>query len=55
MPAGKLGFSVLVYLIQAFISIFIIFLRRRFVGGELGGSGIVKKLNVWLFIFQWVL
>ena len=38
VPAGSLGFSVVVFIVVAITCVFILLVRRYLVGGELGGS-----------------
>ena len=47
VPAGALGFSVVVFLITATLAIVILQVRRKVVGGELGGS---QSGRTWTFI-----
>lgn len=45
VPARTLGFSVLVFIITACIAILVLIVRRRVVGGELGGSQTGRTLS----------
>jgi len=38
VPSGSLGFSVVIFLITAIICLITLMIRRKYVGGELGGS-----------------
>lgn len=52
---GNLGFSVTLFIIEAFLAILILLLRRHpKVGGELGGPKLIKTITSSLFVFFWV-
>ncbi|PVD38293.1 hypothetical protein C0Q70_00905 [Pomacea canaliculata] len=55
VPAGSLGFSVILYTITAVIAIAILMLRRFFVGAELGGPSIPKYVSGAVLIVLWFL
>ena len=52
VPAGALGFSVTVFTICALVCIFVLCLRRKKYGYELGGEG--AKPTAGLFVFLWI-
>lgn len=51
---GDLGFSVLVFTIAAVIALFVLWLRRKFIGGELGGPVGMKAFSGFLFFMLWI-
>ncbi|KAI0224366.1 Sodium/calcium exchanger 3 [Lamellibrachia satsuma] len=56
VSTNNLGQSVLVFVIVGTICLIILVLRRRFVGGELGGKNkFVKVLSASFMIFLWVI
>ena len=56
VPAGNLGFSVVVFCVTAVIAIGVMMLRRgKAVGGELGGTKAYKLPTSLLFCFLWVI
>lgn len=57
MPAGDLGFSVIIYTIVAIIALAVLIGRRMIpsIGGELGGPTCSKVFCSVLFVFLWVL
>jgi len=55
VEAGSLGFSVAVFSSCAVITIGMLALRRKFCGGELGGSARAKWGSVAVLIFLWLL
>lgn len=56
MPAGTLGFSVMIYSLVAVVAIAILVCRRMspYVGAELGGPKGIKILCSTVFIALWV-
>jgi len=53
-PAGTLVFSVIVFLICATIAFLVLYLKRRFDGGELGGTSALSRTGVAiLFVMLW--
>lgn len=55
VPAGNLGFSVVVFCVTAVIAIAVMMLRRnKAVGGELGGTKVYKLPTSLLLCFLWV-
>jgi len=50
---GDLGFSVIVFTICAVVCIFLLLLRRKFFGGELGGPTIPKFASSAFLVFLW--
>ena len=55
VPAATLGFSVVVFCIVAVIGIIILLIRRRVVGGELGGGQTGRTISAVLFVSLWVI
>lgn len=55
VPAGSLGFSVILFLICSCFCIIAIILRRIFIGAELGGNTIVKWLSAAFLVFLWLI
>merc|ERR1711971_385022 len=53
VPAGSLGFSVLVFTVCAFLCIGLLFVRRMAYGGELGGPRSAALRDTTLLIFLW--
>jgi len=53
VPAGSLGFSVVVFLCCAVTCIIILLLRRKFVGGELGGPTQSRTLSAVFLGILW--
>eukprot|EP00928_Gymnodinium_smaydae_P023360 TRINITY_DN19311_c0_g1_i1.p1 TRINITY_DN19311_c0_g1~~TRINITY_DN19311_c0_g1_i1.p1 ORF type:complete len:765 (+),score=105.47 TRINITY_DN19311_c0_g1_i1:169-2463(+) len=51
----NLGFSVLVFIATSGLALILLFIRRKAVGGELGGNLIAKIVTGSTFIFSWVL
>eukprot|EP01025_Chloroclados_australasicus_P031387 TRINITY_DN3174_c0_g1_i10.p1 TRINITY_DN3174_c0_g1~~TRINITY_DN3174_c0_g1_i10.p1 ORF type:complete len:940 (-),score=89.50 TRINITY_DN3174_c0_g1_i10:3302-5845(-) len=55
VPSGSLAYSVMIFTICAVIGLAILILRRRYVGGELGGSISTKWLSGAALIILWIL
>ena len=55
VPAGSLGFSVVVFIICAVLCIACLLVRRRAVGGELGGSRNGRILSLIFLVSLWLL
>lgn len=53
VPAGNLGFSVAVFVICAVLCILTLLVRRKLVGGELGGSEAGRTGSAVLLIGLW--
>ncbi len=54
VPAGALGFSVILFLCTSTLTLITIVLRRIIFKGELGGNTIAKWVSfVWL-VFLWI-
>lgn len=53
VPAGSLGFSVMVFCTVAITCIFFLIIRRKVVGGELGGSPIGRLFSCIFLVFLW--
>jgi len=54
VESGNLGFSVAVYSICAAVCIFVLFLRRMLLGGELGGPKVLKYATAVFFVSLWI-
>lgn len=54
VPAGSLGFSVVVFIIAALLCIAVLLVRRKVLGGELGGSPLGRWGTFGFFVFLWV-
>ena len=55
VPAGSLGFSVVVFIICAVLCIICLLVRRRTVGGELGGSRNGRLMSLIFLVSLWLL
>ena len=55
VPPGSLSFSVIVFLSCSIICFTILGLRRCFIGGELGGPGMVRPLSAALLFMLWII
>jgi solute carrier family 8 (sodium/calcium exchanger) len=55
VPSGSLGFSVAVYTSLAATACAFLSFRRMKVGGELGGSGMFKKISAVIFFGFWLM
>lgn len=55
VPAGSLGFSVMVFICVACICVIILLLRRQIVKGELGGSPFGRKLSCCALCSLWLI
>eukprot|EP00929_Paragymnodinium_shiwhaense_P032520 TRINITY_DN18014_c0_g1_i1.p1 TRINITY_DN18014_c0_g1~~TRINITY_DN18014_c0_g1_i1.p1 ORF type:complete len:845 (+),score=169.45 TRINITY_DN18014_c0_g1_i1:125-2659(+) len=53
VKAGKLNFSVTVFSICAVFALILLYLRRRFCGGELGGPKVLKYVSTCVLISLW--
>jgi solute carrier family 8 (sodium/calcium exchanger) len=53
VPAGSLGFSVVVFIICAIICIITLLIRRKVVGGELGGGKVGRVGSLIFLCFLW--
>ena len=54
MNANSLGFSVTLFCAEALIAIFILLIRRKTAGGELGGPKALKTVTSLTFMCLWV-
>merc|ERR1711997_160140 len=55
VPAGSLGFSVTIFVIEALLAILILLARRHpKIGGELGGPKVIKTISTGVFFFFWI-
>lgn len=55
VPSTTLGFSVIVFVIVACIGIGIFLVRRKVVGGELGGEQFGRTVSAVIFVSLWLL
>uniref|UniRef100_A0A7S3MX74 Sodium/calcium exchanger membrane region domain-containing protein n=1 Tax=Strombidium inclinatum TaxID=197538 RepID=A0A7S3MX74_9SPIT len=56
VPAGDLAFSVFLFLITSTTCFIVLILRRKFVGGELGGTNLlVKNLSAAFLVMLWLI
>lgn len=55
VPAGKLGFTVAMFLGCSVVCFAILTLRRIFIGGELGGPKTSKFLTAGMLFSLWVI
>jgi len=55
VKAGSLAFSVSVFAAFAVVAIVFLFVRRRFIGGELGGPKVSKYASAAFLVLLWVL
>jgi len=55
VPAATLGFSVIIFLIVAIAGLIILLLRRKIVGGELGGSLFGRSISAFALVFLWMI
>ena len=55
VPAGPLGFSVVVFVVCAIICIIFLLIRRCTLGGELGGSQMGRTLSAIFLVSLWLL
>lgn len=53
VPAGPLGFSVVVFVICALICIAFLLIRRWALGGELGGTKLGRTASAGFMVFLW--
>jgi hypothetical protein len=54
VPAGRLGFSVLLFVICSLFCFILLFIRRKCLGAELGGPMVPKILSAAFLITLWV-
>lgn len=55
VPAGAVGFSTIVFVVCAIICIGVLVLRRKWVGGELGGSKAGQWATFSIFVLLWLI
>lgn len=55
VEAGTLAFSVFIFIVCAVITMIVLYLRRRIVGGELGGPTVTKYATSAFLIFLWLI
>ena len=53
-PPGNLAYSVVIFISCSIIAFIVLALRRKFVGGELGGPRGSAYASMGFFIFLWV-
>jgi solute carrier family 8 (sodium/calcium exchanger) len=53
VPSGNLGFSVAVFTAVAITTLVTLMIKRRLIGGELGGKGIYKNGVAAFFCSLW--
>ena len=54
VPAGSLGYSVIVFSACAVVTLAVLFLRRAVLGFELGGPTRLAQATAALFVFLWL-
>lgn len=54
-PSDGLNFSTLIQVILAFTAIGIMTIRRKQVGGELGGTLMARRILASIFLFMWII
>jgi len=55
VPAGSLGFSVVVFIVCAIMCIICLLARRKVVGGELGGTENGRKASLAFLTSLWII
>jgi len=55
VPAGSLGFSVVVFIITALLCLATLLIRRKMLGGELGGTSAGRWGTFLFFVALWVI
>ena len=55
VPAGKLGFSVMMFLITSVVCFILLTARRVTIGGELGGPPTTKYISCFICITLWII
>lgn len=55
VPSGTLAYSVMLFTVVALICIIFLFVRRRTIGGELGGSAFQKYASSIFLTVLWIL
>jgi len=53
VPAGTLGFSVALFLCTSVVCFILLALRRKFIGGELGGPTTIKYVSSFILVCCW--
>ena len=53
VPPGSMAFSVIMFLCCSAVCFLVLFLRRRILGGELGGKGLARPLSAAILGFLW--
>ena len=53
MPAGNLGFSVILFTSCAVIAIILLIVRRFVAGAELGGPPVFKYISAVILVLLW--
>lgn len=54
VPSGTLAYSVIIFSVCAVVCIALLFARRRYVGGELGGSPLTKWSSFIILFLLWI-
>jgi solute carrier family 8 (sodium/calcium exchanger) len=54
VPAGSLGFSVVVFIICAVLCVILLLVRRKMIGGELGGGTAGRYGSAFFLVFLWI-
>jgi Ca2+/Na+ antiporter len=55
VPPGDLAFSVMMYLSTSIACFIILIIRRKFIGGELGGPPASKYLSAFMLVMLWLI
>jgi solute carrier family 8 (sodium/calcium exchanger) len=55
VPAGELAYSVFVFLIVATCCFILLFIRRKVIGGELGGPNCSKYMSSAFLVILWLM
>ena len=55
MRAGDLGLSVIIFCSCALTAVFVLYLRRKLLGGELGGPKVPRYMTAVLFVIMWLI
>ena len=55
VPPGSMSFSVIMFISCSLVCFLILGLRRVCIGGELGGSGIIRPISAGILFLLWVI
>lgn len=55
VPAGDLAFSVIIFICCSMVCFLILFLRRQFIGGELGGPALSRYASAICLVALWLI